>query len=59
MPRIQPLIFRFARRAQSPEFHRIHDEVKQLAFESSSMFRAQELRGQELRDDRPIAAEAV
>ena len=29
----------FARRAQSPEFHRIHDEVKQLAFESSSMFR--------------------
>jgi NitT/TauT family transport system ATP-binding protein len=29
----------FARRAQSPEFHRMHDEVKQLAFESSSMFR--------------------
>ena len=32
----------FARRAQSPEFHRIHDEVKQLAFESSSMFRSEE-----------------
>ena len=29
----------FAQRAQSPEFHRIHDEVKQLAFESCSMFR--------------------
>lgn len=32
----------FARRAQSPEFHRIHDEVKQLAFESCSMFRNEE-----------------
>lgn len=32
----------FARRAQSPEFHRLHDEVKQLAFESSSMFRGEE-----------------
>jgi NitT/TauT family transport system ATP-binding protein len=30
----------FARRAQSAEFHRLHDEVKQIAFESSSMFRS-------------------
>jgi NitT/TauT family transport system ATP-binding protein len=50
----------FARRALSPEFHRIHDEVKQLAFESSSMFRSQELRDQETQgDDGPIAAEGV
>lgn len=32
----------FARRAQCPEFHRIQDEVKQLAFESSSMFQGEE-----------------
>ena len=29
----------FARRAQSPEFHRLHEHVKQIAFESSSMDR--------------------
>jgi NitT/TauT family transport system ATP-binding protein len=42
----------FARRGQSPEFHRLHDEVKQIAFESSSMYRS---------DDRSeaVAAEAV
>jgi hypothetical protein len=39
----------FARRAQCPEFHRLHDEVKQIAFQSSSMFRA----------DEPVAAEAI
>jgi hypothetical protein len=29
----------FARRAQSPEFHRLHEHVKEIAFSSSSMGR--------------------
>ncbi len=32
----------FARRAQSAEFHRLHEHVKQIAFESSSMNRIEE-----------------
>jgi NitT/TauT family transport system ATP-binding protein len=42
----------FARRAQSPEFHRLHEHVKEIAFSSSSMGRG-EVRLQ------PINAESV
>jgi NitT/TauT family transport system ATP-binding protein len=45
----------FARRAQSPEFQRLHDEVRQLAFESSSMFRVEQ--PSELCPPGPLAGE--
>jgi NitT/TauT family transport system ATP-binding protein len=32
----------FARRGQSPEFHRLHEQVKQMAFQSSSMNRSED-----------------
>ena len=32
----------FARRAQSPEFHRLHEHVKEIAFSSSSMGRSED-----------------
>jgi NitT/TauT family transport system ATP-binding protein len=38
----------FARRAQSPEFHSLHEQVRQIAFESSSMNRI---------DEQPASAE--